>query len=93
MKEVKLWCEANKKKLSLEAFKSSTGFDFFDFFKKNKKACLLGWNIQFGVNNVSTKKNKMIKAKKIPQYIFWKEIALKERLRKIKELKSQIKTA
>lgn len=42
-KITKLWIMTNVKEITVEDFKDKTGFDFEDYFKENKKECLIAW--------------------------------------------------
>lgn len=85
----KIWCETNAKKISKEEFTTQTGYNFDKFFKKNKKHCLLSWRLYLRCGKENTK-DVIEKKKEIPRYILHKEQKLKEKLKKISELKKQL---
>ena len=86
-----LWCQANAKEITVETFEKEVGENFHDFFKKNKRYCLSNWRRRTGIKNKwHPEIERLKKAKYIPQYIFYKEQKLKERLAKIRELKKEI---
>ena len=81
MNNFQLWCRTNAKQISKEEFERITGSDFHEFYKKNHRYCLSAWRSFISLKKTPPKK-------KIPQYILWKEQSLKDKLRKIKELKN-----
>jgi hypothetical protein len=62
-KNLQLWCMANHKDITIEDFGEKTELDFHDFFKKNKKMCLLEWQTFIASDRLSKKKVKKAKGK------------------------------